>query len=235
MALATDSICISASPLNMVGLPVGGEFVNTNGTGIEGSQFNPATAGGGQHFVYYSYYDADTECLIETAPEFIEVLYAPVELFVADDTVCVFETVVMLTGLPAGGFYTGIGVSGNQFYPSIAGNGVHMVTYNYVDPQGCTNRAVRPIFVDPCGTSVDEVAQNNWKVYPNPAHDVLRISAKGWEQNSELFVYSAEGKCVYQSLLLTDITLNVQNWASGVYSLRIQNNERTERFNIVKE
>lgn len=235
MALATDSICISASPLNMVGLPVGGEFFNTNGTGIEGSQFNPAAAGGGQHFVYYSFYDEDTECLIETAPEFIEVLYAPVELFVADDSVCVFETVVMLTGLPAGGFYTGIGVSGNQFYPSIAGNGVHMVTYNYVDPQGCTNRAVRPIFVDPCGTSVDEVAQNNWNIYPNPAHDFLKISAKGWEQNSELNVYSADGKCVYQSLLLTDITLSVQNWASGVYSLRIQNNERIERFNIVKE
>ena len=235
MALATDSICISSSPLNMVGLPLGGEFINTSGSGIEGSQFNPMAAGGGQHFVYYSYYDADSECLIETAPEFIEVLYAPVELFVADDTVCVFETVVMLTGLPAGGFYTGIGVSGNQFYPNIAGTGVHMVTYNYVDPQGCTNRAVRSIYVDPCGVFVEELAEGDWKIYPNPAHEFLKISAKSWEQSGQLFVYSAEGKCVYQSLLLNDITLDLQNWASGVYLLSIQNNEKIERHYIVKE
>jgi hypothetical protein len=235
MALATDSICISASPLNMVGLPVGGEFINTNGTGIEGSQFNPATAGGGAHFIYYSYYDADTECLIETAPEFIDVLYAPVELFVADDTVCVFEPVVMLTGIPAGGFYTGIGVSGNQFYPSISGVGPHNVTYNYVDPQGCTNRAVRSIYVDACGTAVDELVQGDWKIYPNPSRDFVKISAKGWEQTGQLSVYSADGKRVYQGLLLGDVTLDVQNWASGVYSLRIQNNEKIEHHYFVKE
>jgi hypothetical protein len=235
MALATDSICISASPLNMVGLPVGGEFINTNGTGIEGSQFNPAAAGGGAHFISYSYYDADTECLIETAPEFIDVLYAPVELFVADDTVCVFEPVVMLTGIPAGGFYTGIGVSGNQFYPSISGVGPHNVTYNYVDPQGCTNRAVRSIYVDACGTAVDELVQGDWKIYPNPSRDFVKISAKGWEQTGQLSVYSADGKRVYQGLLLGDVTLDVQNWASGVYSLRIQNNEKIEHHYFVKE
>ena len=35
MVLATDASCISATPLNKVGLPVGGEFINTNGTGSE--------------------------------------------------------------------------------------------------------------------------------------------------------------------------------------------------------
>jgi hypothetical protein len=137
--------------------------------------------------------------------------------------------------LPSGGFYTGIGVSGNQFYPSISGVGPHNVTYNYVDPQGCTNRAVRTIYVDPCGTAVDELQQGDWKIYPNPSRDFVKVSAKGWDQTGQISVYSAEGKCVYKGLLIGDTTIDIQNWASGVYSLRIQNNEKLERHCIVKE
>jgi hypothetical protein len=235
MALATDSICISASPLNMVGVPVGGTFYETSGAAITGTQFNPGEAGGGAHYIYYSYYDADSECLIETAPEFIEVLYAPVELFVANDTVCVFEPVVMLTGLPAGGFYTGIGVSGNQFYPSIAGNGVHMVTYNYVDPQGCTNRAVRPIYVDACGTGVTEInASNHWTVFPNPATDLIKVQSDSF-QMAAYRMYSMDGKCVLNGTLFNGNTLNIQSLASGVYSLQISGDQKTENYYFVKE
>jgi hypothetical protein len=234
MALATDSICISASPLNMVGVPVGGTFYDTNGTTISGSEFNPNEAGGGAHYIYYSYYDADSECLIETAPEFLEVLYAPVELFVANDTVCVFETVVMLTGLPAGGFYTGIGVSGNQFYPSIAGSGVHMVTYNYVDPQGCTNRAVRPIYVDDCG-GVSEIAQDtHWKVFPNPATNFIKVQSDNF-QLASYRIFSMDGKCVLNGTLFNGNTLNIQSLASGVYSLQISGDQKTENYYFVKE
>ena len=140
----------------------------------------------------------------------------------------------MLTGLPAGGFYTGIGVSGNQFYPSIAGSGVHMVTYNYVDPQGCTNRAVRPIYVDDCG-GVSEIAQDtHWKVFPNPATNFIKVQSDNF-QLASYRIFSMDGKCVLNGTLFNGNTLNIQSLASGVYSLQISGDQKTENYYFVKE
>ena len=48
-----------------------------------------------------------------------------------------------LTGSPAGGIFTGPGISGNIFTPSVAGSGTHIITYTYTDPStGCTNQKV---------------------------------------------------------------------------------------------
>lgn len=42
-------------------------------------------------------------------------------------------------GLPAGGTYSGTGVSGGQFDPATAGVGVHTITYTYTDGNTCSN------------------------------------------------------------------------------------------------
>lgn len=44
-------------------------------------------------------------------------------------------------GTPAGGVYSGNGVSGTQFDPSIAGLGIQTVSYSYTNSNGCTNTA----------------------------------------------------------------------------------------------
>lgn len=56
------------------------------------------------------------------------------------NTVCTSTPVFALNGTPAGGTFTGNGVSGGQFDPSATGPGTHTVTYTYADPStGCTN------------------------------------------------------------------------------------------------
>lgn len=40
------------------------------------------------------------------------------------------------TGTPSGGIYSGVGVSANNFNPSLAGVGTHAITYTYVDATG---------------------------------------------------------------------------------------------------
>ncbi|MBN8697673.1 MAG: T9SS type A sorting domain-containing protein [Bacteroidetes bacterium] len=42
-------------------------------------------------------------------------------------------------GLPAGGVYSGTGVSGGMFYPQTAGTGNHTITYTYTDGNGISN------------------------------------------------------------------------------------------------
>jgi hypothetical protein len=46
-------------------------------------------------------------------------------------------------GLPAGGTYSGTGVTGGQFSPSVSGVGTFPITYTYTDGNNCTNSAVR--------------------------------------------------------------------------------------------
>ncbi|MCE7926669.1 MAG: HYR domain-containing protein [Haliscomenobacteraceae bacterium CHB4] len=42
-------------------------------------------------------------------------------------------------GTPAGGTFSGPGVSGSIFNPTVAGLGTHVITYTYTDGNGCTN------------------------------------------------------------------------------------------------
>ncbi len=56
---------------------------------------------------------------------------------------CIYSAPVTLTGSPAGGTFLGPGVTGNTFTPSVAGAGIHDITYTYTEPStGCTNQKV---------------------------------------------------------------------------------------------
>ena len=53
-------------------------------------------------------------------------------------TVCLSDDPVILTGAtPSGGVYSGNGVSGGVFFPQSAGLGMHTITYEYTDGNGC--------------------------------------------------------------------------------------------------
>ncbi len=54
--------------------------------------------------------------------------------------VCEGTPVFALTGVnPAGGVYSGNGISGNNFDPAMAGTGTHVITYAFTDANGCSN------------------------------------------------------------------------------------------------
>lgn len=81
-----------------------------------------------------------------------------------------------LTGSPAGGVFSGNGVSGNTFTASIAGVGVQPVTYTYTDTNGCSRSAsqfiqilaVSNVLPQICMVTVDTGSHHNI-VYWNKA------------------------------------------------------------------
>lgn len=91
------------------------------------------------------------------------------------DTVCVGIDVILKGGLPAGGVYSGTGVTGNVFKTSVAGKGVHVITYTVTDFKGCEGSAKANIFVDICTGVNVEAAKNSLVVYPNPHTDNFTI------------------------------------------------------------
>ncbi|HQL69672.1 MAG TPA: hypothetical protein PLA77_02500, partial [Bacteroidales bacterium] len=54
---------------------------------------------------------------------------------------CANAGLVPLSGTPAGGSFSGPGVSGGNFNPALAGAGVHTISYTYTDLNGCSNSA----------------------------------------------------------------------------------------------
>jgi hypothetical protein len=50
-------------------------------------------------------------------------------------------------GSPAGGTYTGAGITNNMFNPASVGVGTYAILYSYTDPNGCVNSATRNITV----------------------------------------------------------------------------------------
>ncbi len=57
------------------------------------------------------------------------------------------EVYVLTGGTPPGGTYSGPGVTGNNFNANEAGPGTHVLTYTYMDENGCVNFANNTITV----------------------------------------------------------------------------------------
>ncbi len=139
-----SSRCINGGNLTLTGgSPGGGTY---SGTGISSGVFNPVTAGAGTHTVTYTY--SDSHSCTNTASSSITVNPAPTVTLPNYSTVCINTPAFALTGgSPAGGVYTGQGVSSGTFNPVVAGVGSHTIAYRYTNAQGCSDSTTASIQV----------------------------------------------------------------------------------------
>ena len=134
--------CTNDLPFFLSGGNPAGGYYTVNGT-VQAS-FDPGT-GAGDYSVYY--YTGIGECLSSSPVQVITVEAIPTITFNPMPTVCLNAPPFTLNyAVPGGGTYTGPGVSGNVFYPSVAGVGTHTITYT-VDNGTCTNYSSRTITV----------------------------------------------------------------------------------------
>lgn len=125
------------------GNPSGGMY---SGTGVSGTQFDPAVAMAGVHTISYTY--TDSQGCTNTASSNITVLAVPNAMLTLPATLCIDDNILVLTGgSPGGGNYSGPGVIFGTFNPSAAGVGVHTIAYRYTNSQGCSDTAFAAIEV----------------------------------------------------------------------------------------
>ena len=229
IAVAQSSVCISGTPVNLLGLPSGGYFV---GNGVVGNTFDPELAGGGLHEIQYIVMDKDG-CEGSSAMETIEVLFFPTVLFVADDSVCIVEPPFQLVGEPAGGTFSGDGVLGDMFFPALPGTGGQNITYTYIDNQGCENISTQVIQVDPCEyIGVDDIEGQLFSVYPNPAENFFNI------QSSENSPYTATLMNVSGQIIKTysgykQLQIPTDELAAGCYHVKIDGEESSSMIQLM--
>lgn len=129
-------VCVNTVPNNLGGAsPTGGVYsgpgVTNNGDG-QTFTFDPVAAGGpGTYTITYVVGSG-------TVTSTLTVVAAPAVTFTPPSGIAEDAGLQPLNGFPAGGTYSGPGITGSDFDPAVAGIGTHTVTYTYSDVNGCS-------------------------------------------------------------------------------------------------
>lgn len=144
----------------------------------------------------------------------------------ADQTVCDNSGSITLVATPTGGTFTGNGVNGNTFNPSLAGIGEHVVYYSFGEYEDCLGTDSVVFTVDLC-TGLNEVLnENTVHVYPNPTSGNFTVEVS----TSNDVTGTIEVVDVLGQLVTTPIqknlnglrqTFDLSGLSKGIYILRI--------------
>ena len=228
-----DNVCFDEPAFELTGgEPTGGDY---SGVGVSGGFFDPADAGVGIHTITYAY--ADAEGCENFAAENIEVKPLPtvtLEPYAnVTDTTPAFE---LTGGIPIGGEYSGPGVSGGFFDPAVAGIGVHIITYTYMDANGCENFATQTIEVEET-LGVNDIENGiNFLLYPNPNKGKLNLVLNSLLVNDfEIRVVNQIGAVIfYENINVSntnEFSFDLSRLASGVYYFILN----SDKHNYVKK
>lgn len=166
-----EEYCVDGAPLELHGDPVGGEFT---GLGIEGNIFNPALSNVGTFSITYYYEDEegcsgfDVKTIKVNRESETEILSSPPDQ-------CLQGPPLELLADPTEGSFSGNGISGNTFYPQVAGVGVHKIIYTYTPIPGCSAKDSIYIKVLDCTSGTNDIDKSQYEVYPNPVKNDLMI------------------------------------------------------------
>ena len=126
-----STVCSNAGLVDLTGgqSPVGGTF---SGTSVTGNDFDPSN---GTQTITYTYTDANG--CSNSASEVLIVNTAPNVSLSSFAAVCSNEGMVALSGgSPAGGSFSGTGVTGTDFDPA---SGTQTITYTFTDSNSCVS------------------------------------------------------------------------------------------------
>ncbi len=142
-------ICANESPRLLVeGVPAGGVY---SGPGVVNGSFDPSLTGTGTYTITYS---LSNQCGSSSATQSITVISAPSASLGSFADLCENDGPVSLSGgSPTGGTYSGVGVSGGSFDPSVSGTGTFTIYYEFTNAIGCTDRDSSTITVNPLPNS----------------------------------------------------------------------------------
>lgn len=146
------------------------------------------------------------------------------------DSLCLGDSPVMLNASPAGGNFSGNGVSGSMFTPAVAGPGVHTLIYSYTDGNNCAASDTTIASVDIC-TGMEQAAAGEVRVYPNPFSDVLQVEAPFIIGHIELF--DMAGKIIRSENVNSSKTaLETSTLPTGFYFVRVIGSEKQLVFKL---
>ena len=135
-----------------------------------------------------------------------------------DGVICLLDGMITLLSDQNGTAFSGSGVIGSSFDPTVAGIGLHMVTASYTDGVGCVASATMSILVEDCA-SINELAANGLYVFPNPNQGSFTL--QGLELGMRYAVYDVNGKLILEGISnQTNELIQLPRMTSGIYYIQ---------------
>lgn len=147
------------------------------------------------------------------------------------DSICADGSAISLpNALPAGGVYSGNGVTGSQFDPALTGlMGESVLTYTYTDANGCASSDQTSIVVYDCYLGLDEMV-NRVVIYPNPSQNVFHVEMSQHVEGKYRVINDLGQLVTEGNISGSSIDLDLSTAEIGTYYLEIGN----ERFKMIK-
>lgn len=224
LALVTDNnICLGDG---IVFNGSGASSYSWTGGVLNGSSYTPSATG------TYTVTGTDLNSCSNTATVTVTVNNLPnVSLNLVPDIYCVTNSAFNIPGAaPAGGSFTGTGVTGSQFDPSI-GLGSYTITYTYTDGNGCTNSDNDNLLVVACAGIEDETS-TELLIYPNPTEDYFYIKSS-IPEIMNIRIMDIHGKIIYNSKVSNQEMVDVSTYAAGAYVVELTYLDQVFRNRLV--
>ncbi len=233
-APATQNICLgsSSSAINFTGNSANSTYAWTNtntaiGLGASGAgniaSFTPTTTGTSSVTV------TPTLGTCTGTPVTFTINVNPVPTVTFDlssvTPPCAYDPSITLPiGSPAGGTFSGPGVSGTNFNPANAGAGTHTITYS-VTQNGCTGSAGSTITVDAC-SGIEDTENMPIIIYPNPTNGLLKIEGMSSDMKTVELI-DASGRIVSKwNVNGNSMQLDLSKFSTGNYNLKISSMDK---------
>lgn len=147
------------------------------------------------------------------------------------DTLCDNGAPIPLpAATPLGGIYSGNGVIGTNFDPTISGTGLHYVVYSYTDINSCTGVDSTLLTVNICLGIEGIKSDFDLTIFPNPVQDMITIQRNNTTSPLNISLVDALGRTVKSSALSSNhstTNMDVSELNNGIYFVVISNREQT--------
>jgi len=225
------AVCENAGSVTLSGgTPAGGTY---SGTGVTAGDFDPTQ---GTQTITYTYVDGNG--CSNSVNETMTVNSAPNVTFTFPTvSICSTDPFFALSGGdPAGGVYSGVGVVAGVFDPGTAGPGVHPVTYEYTDGNGCSAADIDDITVYDC-LSLESLKTSNLSVYPNPSGGLFTVVMQATDALTDLKVSDLSGRVIVDKIVSVngELKIDITHVQTGIYVFSGNINDKPFAIRLMKE
>lgn len=154
----------------------------------------------------------------------------------SQNTICVDDAPMSLTATPAGGTFSGPGVTGSTFTPASL-NGAQTLQYSYTDSNGCSAIATNVVTVDPCIGIHNPNGTVAVNIYPNPNMGMFTIDLGQLPATGVTVEITNSIGQVIQKFVMNDQVkqIDLSTSEGGVYSVRLTDGLNTSVHRVVKQ
>lgn len=203
-------------------------------------QLTGSSAGPGSYYWYYNIKVRKDNCVSPAVAVTATINPPPsITLSAGQTNLCMGVAPVTISANPTGGTFSGTGMTGNMFNPTITGPGAFTIYYNYTDPNtNCSGVDSLVMNVADC-TNLNQVAGqlNGINIYPNPTKDQVTIKNALIIPDMMLTICDAAGRLVMEAAIVSnEQKINTSQLSNGIYMMNIKQGSVTlKALKLVKE